>query len=344
MARLALFSPRLLLSIYFSAFTFLKFSKSILKPFSKCDKIKLELVPLALGTTSDLPTTALHTTDFSAQLIHERIKEDTFSRNKNNDAHEHVEQVLDIVNLLNIPGVTHDAVMLRVFPITLTGAAKRWVDRLSLRTVDSWDILKKAFINMYYPPSKTAKQLEDICNFKQEGDKTLYQAWEQYNNLLYKCPTHDINSHQKTIADHSQKWHDGSSSRSINNNSNTEGITAIEPISTKSFLRTKKLRVLKRLNMASSDIPHLSVMEQNIRNQHKRRVKMEEWEKKLKENAEINTRNQSASLKNLETQIKQLTKEFHAKTVSEVNNSALNQCKAVYDDNEAPLNNGINEP
>nr|GEW99900.1 DNA-binding pseudobarrel domain-containing protein [Tanacetum cinerariifolium] len=33
--------------------------------------------------------------------------------------------------------------MLRVFPITLTGAAKRWVDRLSLGTVDSWDLLKK---------------------------------------------------------------------------------------------------------------------------------------------------------------------------------------------------------
>ncbi|GJZ53392.1 hypothetical protein Tco_0608277 [Tanacetum coccineum] len=57
--------------------------------------------------------------------------EDTFSRNKNDDAHEHVEWVLDIVILFNIPGVTHDAVMLRVFPITLTGAAKRWVDRLS---------------------------------------------------------------------------------------------------------------------------------------------------------------------------------------------------------------------
>ncbi|GKF14693.1 hypothetical protein Tco_0056155, partial [Tanacetum coccineum] len=106
------------------------------------------------------------------------LREDTFSGNKNDDAHEHVERVLDIVSL-NIPGVTHDAVMLRVFPITLTGATKRWVDRLSPRTVDSWDLLKKYFIQRYCPPSKTAKQLEDICNFKQEGDKTLYQAWER---------------------------------------------------------------------------------------------------------------------------------------------------------------------
>ncbi|GJR98582.1 hypothetical protein Tco_0270756 [Tanacetum coccineum] len=85
-------------------------------------------------------------------------------------------RVLDIVSLFNIPEVSHDAVILRVFPITITRAAKRWVDRLSPGTVDSWDLLKKSFIQRYCPPSKTSKQLEEIRNFKQEGDETLYQA------------------------------------------------------------------------------------------------------------------------------------------------------------------------
>ncbi|GJX45643.1 hypothetical protein Tco_0262319 [Tanacetum coccineum] len=60
------------------------------------------------------------------------LREDTFSRNKNDDAHEHVERVLDIVSLFNTPGVTRDAVMLRVFPITLIGVAKRWFERIPL--------------------------------------------------------------------------------------------------------------------------------------------------------------------------------------------------------------------
>nr|GEX40413.1 hypothetical protein [Tanacetum cinerariifolium] len=120
------------------------------------------------------------------------LREDTFFGNNNDDAHEHMERVLDIVSLFNILEV-----MLQNFPITLTGAAKRWVDRLSSGTVDSWDILKKAFIQRYYLPSKTTKQLEDIHNFNQEGNETLYQAWECYNDMLYKCPTHDTNSHQK---------------------------------------------------------------------------------------------------------------------------------------------------
>ncbi|GKB74256.1 hypothetical protein Tco_0935668 [Tanacetum coccineum] len=108
----------------------------------------------------------------------------------------------------------------------------------------------------------TAKQLKDIHNFKQEGDKSLYHAWERYNDLLYKCPTHDINSHQKvnifykglstmnrqlldshgpipgmrpaealtaiqTMADHSQKWHDGTTSRNIRSSGSKDGLATL---------------------------------------------------------------------------------------------------------------------
>ncbi|GJX63991.1 hypothetical protein Tco_0298334 [Tanacetum coccineum] len=96
------------------------------------------------------------------------------------------------------------------FPHHTTGAAKR-----------------------YYPPSKTTKQLEEIHNFKQEGDETLYQAWERYNDLLYKCPTHDINSHQKInifyngLITMNRQLLDSSSSRNIDSSSNTKGIVAI---------------------------------------------------------------------------------------------------------------------
>ncbi|GKA66612.1 hypothetical protein Tco_0766420 [Tanacetum coccineum] len=199
--------------------------------------------------------------EIKSQFMRE-LREDTFSGNKNKDAHDHVDRVLNIVNLFNIPGVSQDAVLLRVFPFTLTRAAKRWVDRLTLGTVNTWDLLKKAFIQRYCPPSKTAKRLEDIHNFKEKSDESLYQAWERYNDLLYKCPTHDINSHQKvnifykglstmnrqlldsqgpilgmtptqaltaiqTMADHSQKWHDGTSSKNISSSSNTDGLAAL---------------------------------------------------------------------------------------------------------------------
>nr|GEY37248.1 hypothetical protein [Tanacetum cinerariifolium] len=55
------------------------------------------------------------------------LREDTFFGNKNNDDYEHVEQVLDTVILFNIPGVSHDAVMLCVFP-RLDPLRNGWTD------------------------------------------------------------------------------------------------------------------------------------------------------------------------------------------------------------------------
>ncbi|GJY82289.1 uncharacterized mitochondrial protein-like protein, partial [Tanacetum coccineum] len=115
--------------------------------------------------------------EIKSQFMRE-LREDTFFGNKNEDAHDHIDRVLNIVSLFNILGVSKDAVLVRVFPFTLTGSAKRWVDRHTPGAVNTWDLLKKAIIQRYYPPSKTAKQLEEIHNFKQESDGSLYQAWE----------------------------------------------------------------------------------------------------------------------------------------------------------------------
>ncbi|GKC55147.1 hypothetical protein Tco_1077892 [Tanacetum coccineum] len=86
--------------------------------------------------------------EIKSQFMRE-LREDTFSDNKNDDAHEHVKSDLDIVSIFIIPGVSHDAIMLRVFPITLTGAAKRCIDRIPSGTINTWDLLKKAFIQRW---------------------------------------------------------------------------------------------------------------------------------------------------------------------------------------------------
>ncbi|GJS61215.1 hypothetical protein Tco_0655999 [Tanacetum coccineum] len=58
-------------------------------------------------------------------------------------AHEHVQKVLKIVDMFSIPNVSHDAIMLRVFPITLMGEAKRWKDKLHAMMIVTSYILEK---------------------------------------------------------------------------------------------------------------------------------------------------------------------------------------------------------
>ncbi|GJX67339.1 reverse transcriptase domain-containing protein [Tanacetum coccineum] len=220
------------------------------------------------------------------------LREDTFFENKNDDAHEHVERVLDIVSLFNIPGVTHDAVMLCIFPITLTRAAKRWVDRLFPGTIDSWDLLKKAFI-------QRGSHLDNECSLNEEV-KSIKEV--KYGEFGHSSPFSN-----------GAKYHVG-----------PPGYYT---------------RVDNRPPFGEKRPSLEELMNKHLEESTRRRDGMEEWVKKLQENTKINTRNQSASLKNLETKIEQLTKEFHAKAASEIPNSSVGQCKAVYANDKAPIDN-----
>ncbi|GKC41113.1 putative reverse transcriptase domain-containing protein [Tanacetum coccineum] len=103
--------------------------------------------------------------------------------------------------------------------------------------------------------------MEEINNFQQEPDETLYQAWEHFKELLMKCPQHYLTEMQEVIlfyngldvptrqildsrgaiptkttadaktaiqemAEYSQKWHNGTSRGRSTKTSN--GLAAIQ--------------------------------------------------------------------------------------------------------------------
>ncbi|GJZ06475.1 ribonuclease H-like domain-containing protein [Tanacetum coccineum] len=133
------------------------------------------------------------------------LRHKNFAGTDDEDAYEHVQRVFEIIDLFHFPGVTHDAVMLRVFPITLKGRAMRWKKRLPAGVINTWDLLEKEFIWKYCSPCKTAKKLEEICNFKQEIDETLMLDSRGFITLM--TPTQALISIQ-VMADHSHNWYD----------------------------------------------------------------------------------------------------------------------------------------
>nr|GEW16835.1 hypothetical protein [Tanacetum cinerariifolium]GEX78523.1 hypothetical protein [Tanacetum cinerariifolium] len=59
------------------------------------------------------------------------LRHKIFKGTDDEDAHKHVWRVLEIIDLFYFPDVTHDAAMLRVFPIRLKRPALIWINRLS---------------------------------------------------------------------------------------------------------------------------------------------------------------------------------------------------------------------
>ncbi|GKE65874.1 DNA/RNA polymerases superfamily protein, partial [Tanacetum coccineum] len=93
--------------------------------------------------------------EFKGQFLKE-LRENTFSGSEHEDANEHIEKVLEIVDLFHIPEVIQDQIMLRSFPM---------LDVSTRHILDSKGAI----------PTKTAADAKD-CPLKEEG-KTLEKAY-----------------------------------------------------------------------------------------------------------------------------------------------------------------------
>nr|GEX68078.1 hypothetical protein [Tanacetum cinerariifolium] len=54
-------------------------------------------------------------------------------------------------------------------------------------SITTWEVLKAKFLNKYYSPAHTIKKMEEINNFQQESDESLFRAWERFKELLIKA-------------------------------------------------------------------------------------------------------------------------------------------------------------
>nr|GEZ59880.1 hypothetical protein [Tanacetum cinerariifolium] len=157
---------------------------------------------------------------------------------------------------------THSAVrIMKMRTNTLRKATSCSLRNEPTSMIKTWEDLKTKFLNKYFPPGRTAKKMEEINNFQQESNETLYQAWERFKELLMKCPQHYLTEMQELIlfyngldvptrqildsrgvvptkiatdakkaiqemAEYSQKWHNGTSrGRSIET---FDGLAAIQ--------------------------------------------------------------------------------------------------------------------
>ncbi|GJU56613.1 MAK10-like protein [Tanacetum coccineum] len=252
--------------------------------------------------------------------------EDTFSGNKDEDAHDHIDQV----------------------------------DRLAPGTINTWDLFKKAFIQGYCPPSMTTKQLEIFTTLsKKETNHYIKLGSDIITCYTSALPTTSIIIQRTTSKKiESSSSNDGLAAlvgfqickgpRLDKDFTLNEEVKQVEEVRCREFGRTApfngnnggKFHVgppgyyTKIDNRSPYGEKRQSLEDLLAKHQEestRRSTKMKGWIKKLQENAEINTRNQNASLKNLETQIEQLTKEIHS---NKILNSSSEQIKTVTSDQE----------
>nr|GEV30564.1 reverse transcriptase domain-containing protein [Tanacetum cinerariifolium] len=97
----------------------------------------------------------------------------------------------DLPNI-KVNGVTDDALRLYLFPHSLTHHDTAWFDRLLRNSINTFEEMAKMCLGKYLPPSMVTMLRNEITNFRQHLDESLFKAWERYKLSIDRCPNHNM--------------------------------------------------------------------------------------------------------------------------------------------------------
>nr|GFB42294.1 reverse transcriptase domain-containing protein [Tanacetum cinerariifolium] len=108
------------------------------------------------------------------------------------DANKHLDKFLHVTQSIKVNGATDDALRLYLFPHSLTHHVTAWFDRLPRNSINTFEQMEKIFLRKYFPPSMVTKLRNEITNFRQRPDESLFKAWERYKLSIDRCPNHNM--------------------------------------------------------------------------------------------------------------------------------------------------------
>ncbi|GJR09876.1 reverse transcriptase domain-containing protein [Tanacetum coccineum] len=91
------------------------------------------------------------------------------------DANKHLDKFLAGTHSMKQNRVTYDALCLFLFPYYLTHHAIAWFDRPPKNSIHTFEEMVSKFISKYFPPSMVTKLRNDISNFRQLPDESLFE-------------------------------------------------------------------------------------------------------------------------------------------------------------------------
>ncbi|GJS34976.1 reverse transcriptase domain-containing protein [Tanacetum coccineum] len=118
------------------------------------------IVALTHGSVITIPETA---NEFAMKGNHlTLVKGNQFDGRTKTDPHKHIHEFLRIYAMFKYKDTENEVVCQMMFPLSITGEAKTWLDELNEGTIETWDELQTAFIGRFFPLALFDRLLEEI--------------------------------------------------------------------------------------------------------------------------------------------------------------------------------------
>ncbi|GJU09030.1 reverse transcriptase domain-containing protein [Tanacetum coccineum] len=112
------------------------------------------------GSVITIPKTANEFTIKGNHLT--LVKGNQFYGGIKTDPHKHIHESFEICDMFKYRDTKNEAVRLMMFPLSLTGEAKTWLDELNEGTIKTLDELRTAFISQFFPLALFDRLLGEI--------------------------------------------------------------------------------------------------------------------------------------------------------------------------------------
>ncbi|GKB09010.1 reverse transcriptase domain-containing protein [Tanacetum coccineum] len=120
------------------------------------------------------------------------VKGNQFDGRTKTDPHKHIHEFLRIYDMFKYRDTENEVVRIMMFPLSLTGEAKTWLDELNERTIETWDELRTTFIRRFFPLAHFDRLLGEIRAFSQHENKSLTDACLRMKEMLRNCHGHNL--------------------------------------------------------------------------------------------------------------------------------------------------------
>ncbi|WZZ35128.1 hypothetical protein YC2023_018529 [Brassica napus] len=78
----------------------------------------------------------------------------------------------------------------KIFPLSLEGDARKWLDQLPTGSLTSWKEIRNTFINHFFGETHYWDVRKKISTFRQGPRESFRNAWERFKSYQLECPHH----------------------------------------------------------------------------------------------------------------------------------------------------------
>ncbi|KAM1331215.1 hypothetical protein ACFX14_043846 [Malus domestica] len=108
------------------------------------------------------------------------------------DPNKHLKEFEVVCSSMTPVNVDGSILKMKAFPFSLLDKVKDWLYELAPETVTSWESMKRAFLEKFFPTSRVILLRKRISGIQQDEGESFPTYYERFKSFVASCPQHQM--------------------------------------------------------------------------------------------------------------------------------------------------------